>query len=69
MADAYFNNADAVEVTSNVNEEWQTRFNDGTGKVSSATFMVLDKPEFRFYTESITEQKGYDYNQAGVTAR
>ena len=42
-------------------------FTDGTGKVSGASFMALTKPEFRFYTSSITEQQGYDYNQAGVT--
>ena len=30
--------------------------------------MALDKPVFRFYTASISENAGYDYNQAGVTA-
>ena len=45
-----------------------TVFNDGTGKVTGASFMALTKPEFRFYTGGITEQQGYDYNQAGVTA-
>ena len=43
-------------------------FTDGTGAVTGASFMALTKPEFRFYTNGITEQQGYDYNQAGVTA-
>ena len=43
-------------------------FTDGTGAVTGASFMALTKPEFRFYTNGITEQQGYDYNQAGVSA-
>ena len=43
-------------------------FTDGTGAVTGASFMALTKPEFRFYTAGITEQQGYDYNEAGVTA-
>ena len=43
-------------------------FTDGTNKVTGASFMALTKPEFRFYTAGITEQQGYDYNEAGVTA-
>ena len=44
------------------------RFTDGTGKVTGASFMALTKPEFRFYTSSITEAQAVTYNQAGVTA-
>ena len=42
-------------------------FNDGTGKVTGASFMALTKPEFRFYTANIDEQTAYAYNQAGIT--
>ena len=44
------------------------RFTDGTGKVTGASFMALTKPEFRFYTSSITEAQAVAYNQAGVSA-
>lgn len=44
------------------------KFSDGTGKVSNVSFMALTKPEFRFYTESITEEQAVAYNAAGVTA-
>ncbi len=44
------------------------RFNDGTHKVTGASFMALAKPDFRFYMDALTEAEAYAYNQAGITA-
>ncbi len=44
-------------------------FSDSTGKVTGASFMALTKPEFRFYTASISEYTAAKfYNEAGITA-
>ena len=59
--------ADTLD-TSAVQEYTGMVFNDTTSQVTGASFMALTKPEFRFYTSNITEEQGYAYNQAGVTA-
>ena len=46
----------------------ETVFTDKTAKVTGASFMALTKPEFRFYTSTITKEEAVAYNRSGIEA-